>query len=75
MSIDEGFTAILRFALAVVSEKATVMISLFMSFSLACWAMYDPTPLRLGAIGIFCVLVFLPVLSKMTAKKPEEGNG
>jgi hypothetical protein len=50
----------------VLSARLVLMLALFMTFGLFVWAMYLPTPERIGAATLFTLLVFLPSIKADT---------
>jgi hypothetical protein len=51
--------ALIRLALKVISDRLMVILALALSFSLACWTMYEPTLERLGTMAFFCLFSYL----------------
>lgn len=58
------YTSLLALALQAVNARMILIIALFMSFGLFCWAMYMGTFLALGTAAVFASFVFLPILFK-----------
>jgi len=56
--------ALVRLALAVITDRLLIILALVLSFSLSCWAMYDPQWERLGVMAFFCFFSYLVVNSK-----------
>ena len=51
--------ALVRLALAVISERMLSVLALGLSFSLACWTMWDPRCERLGTMAFFSIFSYL----------------
>ena len=51
--------ALVRLALAVISERMLSILALGLSFSLACWTMWDPKWERLGTMAFFAIFSYL----------------
>jgi hypothetical protein len=51
--------ALIRLALKVISDRLLVILALALSFSLACWTMYDPQLERLGTMAFFSIFSYL----------------
>jgi len=51
--------ALVRLALAVISERMLSILALGLSFSLACWTMWDPRWERLGTMSFFSIFSYL----------------
>ena len=51
--------ALVRLALAVISERMLSVLALGLSFSLACWTMWDPRWERLGTMAFFSIFSYL----------------
>lgn len=58
--MDATLLAIIRVGLSVLADRVLALLSLFMTFCLSCWVMYDPSQLRLYVVGGFAILVFVP---------------
>jgi hypothetical protein len=58
--MDATLLAIIRVGLSVLADRVLALISLFMTFCLSCWVMYNPSELRLFVVGGFAMLVFVP---------------
>jgi hypothetical protein len=54
----------------VLSARVVLMLALVMTFGLFVWAVYQPTPERIGAATLFALLVFLPSI-KADSKQHE----
>jgi hypothetical protein len=50
---------VIRLALKVISDRLLVILALALSFSLACWTMYDPQLERLGTMAFFSIFSYL----------------
>ena len=50
---------VIRLALKVISDRLLVILELALSFSLACWTMYDPQLERLGTMAFFSIFSYL----------------
>ena len=76
----DAFLKVIRVALSVLTERLLTLLALWMTFGMACWAMYDPTYQRLGMAGFFALSVFLPALAKersrevQTNRPPEQSE-
>ena len=46
----------------VLSSKIYLFVTLFLTFTLFAWAMYDPNTLRVAIATLFSLIVFLPVV-------------
>ena len=49
-----------RVGLEVLSARVVMILTLILTFSLFCWAMWDPTYPRIGCATVFAVLCYLP---------------
>jgi hypothetical protein len=58
--MDATLLAIIRVGLSVLADRVLALLSLFMTFCLSCWVMYNPSELRLFVVGGFAMLVFVP---------------
>ena len=56
--------ALIRLALNVITERLLVILTLALSFTLSCWAMWDPKYERLGVMAFFCFFSYLVVNTK-----------
>jgi len=65
---------IIRIAIHALTDRLITLLSLLMTFGLSCWAMAYPTWERIAMAGFFCVVVFLPSLSREKAKIKGENN-
>lgn len=70
----DALLKILRVALTVLTERLLTLIALWMTFGMACWAMYAPTYQRLGMAGFFALSVFLPALAKERNREVQAQN-
>lgn len=63
-------------AYQVLAVRVLLIITLFLSFSLFAWVMYEPDYPRILTATIFAVVVFLPVrqLDAKTVNKDANGN-
>jgi hypothetical protein len=70
--MDKTVLTVVRLALEVLSERVLTILALFMSFILACWAMYDPTLERVGMGTAFSLFSYLMVkVKEKTDERPE----
>ena len=58
----ETTIAVLRIALGVITDRLLTVLSLAMTFTLACWAMNQPDIQREAMAGFFALAVFLPCI-------------
>jgi hypothetical protein len=70
--MESNFLAIVRMALSVLSERILTICSLWMTFGLACWVMYDPSLLRIYVLCGFALLGHIP--SVMKERKTSTGG-
>ena len=56
--------AVIRMGLAVLTDRLLTVSALLMTFGLASWAMYAPSPERLQIAAGFGIVVYLPALIK-----------
>jgi hypothetical protein len=61
--------ALLRLAIAVLTDRTLTLISLIMTFALACWVMHEPSWEREGMAGFFALAVFIPCIIRERPKK------
>jgi len=66
--------ALVRLALEVISDRLLVILSLGLSFGLACWAMYDPRWERLATMAFFSIFSYLVINTKDRLKAKTELN-
>jgi|APFre7841882630_1041343.scaffolds.fasta_scaffold619025_1 hypothetical protein len=57
----------------VLSARVLLFVTLFLTFSLFCWALYLPGYERITTAVAFAVLVFLPVI-RVDQKSNQAGN-
>ena len=62
--MEKTFAKVLSIALGVITDRLITVISLGMTFGLACWTMQQPDLLKLGTFAFFAISVFLPCLFK-----------
>lgn len=60
----EQTIALLRIALAIITDRLLTIFSLVMTFTLSAWAMHSPDPEREGMAAFFALAVFIPSLVK-----------
>jgi hypothetical protein len=53
--------ALVRLALRIISDRLLVILALALSFSLACWSMYDPIWERLATMAFFSIFSYLVI--------------
>ena len=70
--MDATILKVVRVALSVLAERLLIILGLAMSFGLACWSMWDPMNGRLITLGLFAILVYIPLLLK--GKKQNDVN-
>jgi hypothetical protein len=71
--MDATLLAIIRVGLSVLADRVLALLSLFMTFCLSCWVMYNPSELRLFVVGGFAILVFVPsVLRSNRNERPSK---
>lgn len=56
-------SAVMRLAIDVLSARVLTLLAMLLMAGLTSWAMWEPEWLRLAALGIFGVTVFLPVIA------------
>jgi hypothetical protein len=56
--------AIVRIALAVISQRLLIVFILALSFALGCWVMYLPSWERLTAMAFFCIYSYLCIYTQ-----------
>jgi hypothetical protein len=56
------------------SDRLITITALFMAFTLAAWAMIDPTWMRCSMAAFFALCVFLPALFKERTKGHDKPN-
>lgn len=57
--------------LRVLSARLALLLCIALMFALGCWCMWDPTWPRLATMGVWGLLVFLPVVSIDRGTKKE----
>lgn len=62
--MDTMAIRVLRMALHTLSDRVLTILSLVMSFGLACWVMRYPDHERIFMAGFFALVVFVPTLLK-----------
>lgn len=62
--------AVIRLALKIISDRLILILALALSFSLACWTMYDPNLERLGTMAFFSIFSYL--LLNIRKREPYE---
>jgi hypothetical protein len=60
---------ILQALMQILADRMILLLSLFLTFSLFCWAMYEPENNRLILAFSFALSVFLPVLFSQGRKE------
>ena len=63
---------LIRLALSVLSDRILTLVSLTMTFALACWVMKEPDLMRECMAGFFALFVFIPCIYKERTK--DEGS-
>lgn len=58
----EAFATALSIALRILSTRLLAFLALIMSFSLACWALWEHTWMAFTLAATFAVLTYLPAL-------------
>jgi hypothetical protein len=53
--------ALIRLALKIISDRLLVIVALALSFTLSCWAMYDPRWERLATMAFFSIFSYLVI--------------
>jgi hypothetical protein len=72
--MDANAIRMLRLALATLSERIMTLLSLGMTFGLACWVMASPDFMRAGMAAFFALFVFIPCIWKERTKDHERRN-
>lgn len=62
--MDATVLAIVRMGFTVLTDRLLTLCSLWMTFGIACWAMYEPSAERLHIAVGFALIVFVPSLIK-----------
>jgi hypothetical protein len=57
--------ALVRLALNVITERLLIILSLALSFTLACWAMWNPRWETLTVMAFFSMFSYLAINSKV----------
>lgn len=70
--MDAAFIAAIRMALTVLTDRILTVSALLMTFGLASWAMYAPSPERLQIAAGFGIVVYLPALIKERRREGRE---
>jgi hypothetical protein len=70
--MDAAFIAAIRMALSVLTDRILTVSALLMTFGLASWAMYAPSPERLQIAAGFGIVVYLPALIKERRREGRE---
>jgi len=60
--------ALVRLALAVITDRLLIILALTLSFSLSCWAMWNPRWETLTVMAFFCFFSYLVVNTKERVK-------
>ena len=71
--MDAAVLRVVRLGLSVISERLLTILGLMMTFGLACWVMYEPTPERLGMAVMFAVFSWLVTSKERKNEKVSEG--
>lgn len=70
--MDASFILAIRMALTVLTDRILTVSALLMTFGLASWAMYAPSPERLQIAAGFGIVVYLPALIKERRREGRE---
>jgi hypothetical protein len=62
---------IVRIGITVLSERLLTILCMTMAFALACWAMWDPMEGRLITLGLFAILVYIPLMLQQRKKNED----
>jgi len=57
--------ALVRLALNIITDRLLVILSLALSFTLACWAMWNPRWETLTVMAFFCMFSYLAINTKV----------
>jgi hypothetical protein len=57
--------ALVRLALGIITDRLLVILALILSFSLACWAMWNPRWETLAVMTIFSFFSYLAINTKV----------
>jgi len=60
--------ALVRLALGIITDRLLVILSLGLSFGLACWTMWDPRWERLVTMAFFSIFSYLVINTKERIK-------
>jgi hypothetical protein len=66
--MDVNVIKLVRLALSVLSDRLLTLVSLAMTFALACWVMKEPDLMRECMAGFFALFVFIPCIYKERTK-------
>jgi len=69
--MDVNIIKLVRLALSVLSDRLLTLVSLVMTFALACWVMKEPDLMRECMAGFFALFVFIPCILKEKVKSNE----
>ena len=72
--MDATILKMVRIALNVIAERLLIILGLAMAFGLACWAMWDPMQGRLITLGLFAILVYIPLILRGKKNDVNEEN-
>lgn len=64
----------IKVGMLILSGRVFALLALVMTFALFCWAMYWPGQDRQILVGMFGLLVFLPVLAKTAPTLTDKGE-
>lgn len=64
ITVNSMTLGIIRIGLRVLTDRMLTILSLFMTFALTCWVMYQPTWERQATAAFFAVFVFIPCIVK-----------
>jgi hypothetical protein len=73
--MDAAMLRVVRLSLSVVTDRLLTILGLGMTFVLACWVMYEPTPERLGMAVMFAVFSWLVTSKEKKNEKVSDGDG
>ena len=57
--------ALVRLALGIITDRLLVILALILSFSLACWAMWNPRWETITVMALFCLFSYLAINTKV----------
>ena len=57
--------ALIRLALNVITERLLVILTLALSFTLSCWAMWNPRWETITVMALFCLFSYLAINTKV----------